>query len=73
MFGIKLKVLKSSARLYDLNEAYSSLTFIPPLNEVIRDQPVFIAIVSIKSKILMRPLRKYDCLFEMGLPEPLTY
>ena len=60
MFGIKLKVLKRSGRFYDLNEAYSSPTFIPPLNGVIRAQPAFIATFGIKLKDLMRPLRKYD-------------
>ena len=60
MFGIKLKGLKKSGRLNDLNEAYSSLTITPPLNGVRRGQPVLIAIFSIKSNVLMGPLRKYN-------------
>ena len=58
MFGMKFQALKRSGRFNELNEAYSSLTFTPPLNRVIRYQPVFIAIYGIKSKVLMRPLRK---------------
>ena len=61
MFDIKLKVLKRSGRFYYFNEAYSPPTFTPPLNGVIRGQLVFVAIFSIKSKVLMRPLRTYDC------------
>ena len=60
MFGIILKGLKKSGRFNDLNEAYSSLTFTSPLNGAIRGQPVFIAIFSIKSNVLMGPLRKYN-------------
>ena len=60
MLGIKLKVLKRSGIFYDLNEAYSFPTFNPPLNGVIRGQPVFVAMFGINSKVLMRPLRKYD-------------
>ena len=55
-----LKGLKKSNRINDLNEAYSSLTFTPSLNGVIRGQPVFIAIFSIKLDVLMGPLRKYN-------------
>ena len=55
MFGIKLKGLKKSGRFDDLNEAYSSLAFTPPLNRVIRGQPVFVAIFIIKLNVLMGP------------------
>ena len=60
MCDIELKILKRSGRFNDLNETYSSLTFTPPLNGVIRCQSVFIAIFGIKSKVLMRHLRKYN-------------
>ena len=56
MFGIKLKVLKRSGIVYDLNVAYSSQAFTPSLNEVIRGHLEFITIFGIKSKVLMRPL-----------------
>ena len=57
MFGIKLKGLRKSGRFNDLNEAY----FIPNLHPTLGwgHKPVFIAIFSIKSNILMGPLRKY--------------
>ena len=48
MFGIKLKGLKKSGRFNDLKEAYSSLTSSPPLDGVIRGQPLFIAIFTVK-------------------------
>ena len=57
MFGIKLKVYKSSGRFNDLNEADLSFTFTPHLNRVIKGQPVFIAIFGIKSKIFMSKSR----------------
>ena len=55
MCGIKLKVFKRSGRCNDLNEAYSSLSFTPPLNGIIS---ACIAIFGIKSKVMMTALRK---------------
>ena len=60
MFGIKLKGFKKSGKFNDLNRAYSSLTITPPLNGVIRGQPVFIAIFCINANNLMGPLGKYN-------------
>ena len=60
MTGIKLKVLKRSGTLYDLNGSHSPPASTPPLNGVIRGQPVNIATFGIKSKVLVRTLRKYD-------------
>ena len=60
MFGIKLKVLKRSGRFNNLNETYSSLAVTPPLNGAIRGQPVCMAILCIKLKVFLRPLRKYN-------------
>ena len=59
MFGIKLKFLKRSGRFDDLNEAYSSPTFISPLNGVIRGQPVFITIFGSKLKVWMKLLVRF--------------
>ena len=55
-----LEGLKEMWPIFDLNEAYSSPTFTPSLIGVIRGEHVFKAIFGIKSKVLMRPLRKYD-------------
>ena len=54
MFGIKLKDLKRSGTLYNLNGSHPSQASTPPLNGVRKAQPVNIAIFGIKSKVLIK-------------------
>ena len=61
MFGIKLKVLKTSGTLYDLNGFHSSPVSSQPLNGVIRGQPVNNPYLE-SIDVLMRTLKKMTLL-----------